>query len=1183
MAQLKNNNSGQPNSGALRSALHQAFVWDMLGLPAFIILTVYGLTTLTFFVFSLWLQQSTLEEPAATLLGGGIGSILWLVFFFRRVWLILVINQEACGEPVHLLTSLATTLRRLPVVLLCFGLMALPVFITSGILSLSPCLSILMILPTVLWIPVLYIAQALLLAGGSLWRVPITAIRHLFTNWRQGLALGLLAIPVSLALGNWQHKLIILEEYSYAPIAIVLRGVVLGFLEAFWYGLIARYTAYALQDANPLHSQRFGWRWSPLRSLAAALVAGVVILAVAFTPPFHIFYRAIGVGTFTQGGVWYDEGNYIAAIDAYQHATDAYQSAADPIGQAAAHSKLSDSHLALGHYDEAIRHNLAAQALFSSNPNEPIALSLKANLGIIYRKQGRYTEAQALYEEVLPEVRASDDEALLSSLLIDIFTVKFLQGQYDEAHRSLSEALPLLRQQGNQEAVARALANLSSADVHLGQFFQAIKDAEEALDIYEQEQIYDPAYEAVARLSLAGAYHRIGDPLRARDYGETALELSRAANDPANEGRALSELSAIAFTLKRYDEALDYIEQSVTISQHQNDRSALSIRLNSEALILLRLGRPAEAENLLTLALDIARTEGFRRGEALALDGLGNAYMMLDRIEDAINSYQAALAIEREIRDQLLEVNTLADLGGAYLLAGRRVEALQELETAADMLEKLRTDLRMPDLRASFLSDWQDIYLLLVTLLVEDGEAVRAFNYSERARARAFLDQLVSGPVDFRPGANAQLLEKERTLRNEIAALRAQLVTLRNRPVTEWDTGTIADAQGRLTALEADYEAILVELKLQSPEIADALSVDVASLTDIQGLLDSDTTLVEYFVTQERTLAFIITRNTFEAVVLDVGRENLAEAITDFRTVDLDFAALSESDPYPSSLQQLHKWLIVPLEPHLSTPTLGIVPHGVLHYLPFAALTDGKRYLSDDYVLFTLPSASALRFLQEKRKPEADTLLALGNPTTAEPLRPLPFAEQEVVVIAELYGTQPLLSERATESAVWLGADETGLLHLAAHGEYNRFNPLFSAIHLAGDNQHDGRLEVYEVYGLDLTAATDLVVLSACQTQLGKLDVDGEPVGVSSGDEVVGLNRAFLYAGTPSVMASLWSVDDAATALLMEHFYIHLRAGMSKAKALRQAQINVRTEYPHPYYWSPFVLTGDAGVAQGSR
>jgi CHAT domain-containing protein len=221
-----------------------------------------------------------------------------------------------------------------------------------------------------------------------------------------------------------------------------------------------------------------------------------------------------------------------------------------------------------------------------------------------------------------------------------------------------------------------------------------------------------------------------------------------------------------------------------------------------------------------------------------------------------------------------------------------------------------------------------------------------------------------------------------------------------------------------------------------------------------------------------------------------------------------------------------------------------------------------------------LPSASALPFIQQNHNPPAGSepaggsALILGNPTTKDPdLPPLIFAAREAQTIASLYQNQPLLGEDATESAVWKRASQTGVLHLAAHGSYNPHNPLYSAIALAPDAANDGRLEVHEIYGLDLTQV-DLVVLSACQTQLGQL---------SAGDELIGLTRAFVFAGAPTVVASLWSVDDEATALLMERFYTHLREGMSKAEALRQAQLEAQETHPEPYYWAGFVLSGKGG------
>ncbi len=251
------------------------------------------------------------------------------------------------------------------------------------------------------------------------------------------------------------------------------------------------------------------------------------------------------------------------------------------------------------------------------------------------------------------------------------------------------------------------------------------------------------------------------------------------------------------------------------------------------------------------------------------------------------------------------------------------------------------------------------------------------------------------------------------------------------------------------------------------------------------------------------------------------------------------------------------------------------------------------RYLSDDYILFTLPSASVLPYVTGRSEVTAalldagqtgsvptSPLLVIAQPH-AEGLPPLRFAEQEARAIAALYNAQPLIGDAATEAAFRGQAPGSRLIHIAAHGQLNARSPLFSRLILAPDAgpqaEDDGALEVHEVYGLDLTRA-DMVTLSACQTQLGSR---------SDGDDIVGLNRAFLYAGAPTVVASLWSVDDEATAVLMEAFYAHLKAGMGKAEALRAAQSDLRQdrEHPqwaHPFYWAAFVLTGDPGDVSAS-
>jgi CHAT domain-containing protein len=307
-----------------------------------------------------------------------------------------------------------------------------------------------------------------------------------------------------------------------------------------------------------------------------------------------------------------------------------------------------------------------------------------------------------------------------------------------------------------------------------------------------------------------------------------------------------------------------------------------------------------------------------------------------------------------------------------------------------------------------------------------------------------------------------------------------------------------------------------------------------------------------------------------------VRREELIAQIKAFR----DFPNFNVA--HPGRAVTLYCWLIEPFKEHLP-PHLAIVPHSVLHYLPFAALTDGERYLIDDYTLTTLPSASVLPFIRDNTGRELTSPLILGNPATeALNLRPLTYAEWEAQTIAKLYNAQPLLGEAATESAVRERASQAGILHLAAHGEFNVYSPLYSTLYLAPDDENDGRLEVHEVYGLDLKNA-DLVVLSACQTQLGHELEAEKPLGVTLGDEIVGFGRAFIYAGTPSIISTLWSVDDQSTGMLTERFYAYLQEGMGKAEALRQAQLDVRAEYPNPYFWSGFVLSGDPGGKSGYK
>lgn len=858
-------------------------------------------------------------------------------------------------------------------------------------------------------------------------------------------------------------------------------------------------------------------------------------------------------------------GQYTQALDYYEQALTIAKDILDIEVEASLLYRIGGYYIEqIGRYDLALDYflqELPIREQLNDQRGRELAL---ANLGFVYENLGQYTQALDHYEQALIVAKDISDIEVEISLLNRI-GILYIQsfGRHDLALDYFLQVLPISEQLNDQYGRELALVNLGLIYFNLGQYHQALRYYQEALTIAEQNR--NPESEYTIILYMGFVYNNLAQSDQAMEYFQQARGIGQELGNEQLEAAALNSMAGLYLSQEKYQQALETALSTLQIYERSDSILNLAGTLIHIGVAYDELGQDELAIENFDQALAISREIKDPNMEAATLFQFGHHYLKQKQYEVALDYYQQTLTIVQRVGIREVEVSTLMDIGEIYEKQDNVGEAQVYYTKALDLVELVRSDVRIDTFKTSFSEKYAYLYERLIALLWSEGNTQEAFTYVERARARAFLDQLAEGRIDYRSGTNGALLKGEQELKTEISALRSQLVALRDRPQSEWDSEAIAATQASLDSREAKYAQLLNDIKLQSPEAASLVSVDVAVLADVQALLDPETTLVEYFITADRTLVFIITHDTVETLAVEISRDDLEEAITNFR----DFASLD--DPHPVGLQQLYTWLIAPIKKQLTTPILGIVPHGMLQYLPFAALTDGEHYLSENYILFTLPSASILQFIQEKRKADMNTILALGNPESDLP--GLHFAEKEVQTITSLYSAQALVGREATETAVRRQASDVGILHLAAHGEYNSYNPLFSTIYLASDSQNDGRLEVHEVYSLDLSKFTDLVVLSACQTDIGAL---------SDGDEVVGLNRAFIYAGTPTVIASLWNVDDAATTLLMEQFYIHLREGKSKGDALRQAQIDVRVQYPHPYYWAAFVLTGDPGFGDKS-
>jgi CHAT domain-containing protein len=274
---------------------------------------------------------------------------------------------------------------------------------------------------------------------------------------------------------------------------------------------------------------------------------------------------------------------------------------------------------------------------------------------------------------------------------------------------------------------------------------------------------------------------------------------------------------------------------------------------------------------------------------------------------------------------------------------------------------------------------------------------------------------------------------------------------------------------------------------------------------------------------------------------------------------------LGEKEKFRAPSQELYRLLIQPALKHIRGKELLIIPHDVLHYLPFQALLSSQdRYVIQDYPIYYLSSASLMQFTREKRRAGRDKVLVIGNPSLGDQAYNLRFAEREAKEVARVYPqSEVYLKEEASKPRAVSLSPKYDVLHFAVHAEFSEEEPLSSALLLAREGKDDGRLKVEEIFSLDLKA--DMVVLSACETGLGKL---------SSGDELIGLTRAFIYAGTPSVVTTLWKVNDRSSYELMREFYGGLK-GAKKSEALRKAQLRTMEQFPEPFFWAAYGLTGE--------
>ncbi len=863
------------------------------------------------------------------------------------------------------------------------------------------------------------------------------------------------------------------------------------------------------------------------------------------------------------------DGRYDEAVTDLELARALWQSADEPANEVVTMSSLGLALRGRNDFVDALAIlNTAWNQQQRLSPDPAIEADIRNNIGVVYQAQGKFLTALDEFEAAL-QIRQTLDEPQRSRKVLEsqsnIAAVYADLSRFDEAMHTYQTLLDQLPDDAPATLSAPIRANMAAVYVARGDYQRGIATYVEVLPTLEAQQM-TPA-QTVALQNLGTAYLHTGNLMEGEDYLVQAQTIFSDTGDLGAVAAIDNNLGLFYAQNARYVEASSYFTKALTIWQTQENQPATAKTLANLALVTAALddlpAAIAYGEEALTLSVSTPITADQARIAII----LGVLSLKVQDYREAITHTEQAQVFAQQIDDPVAELGSYLIAASAHFLNDDLTAADAAITTAIERLEDLQGSLTVAELKAAFLGQLGGIYDLGVLIALAQDQTDRAFLYSEQARSRAFLDQIAQGQINYQTGAQTALLQQEQSLRQQMNDLQRNLAAENAKPFDQQRPDALVTWQQELDAARSEYSRLRIELQTVSAEDTVLSAASVLSLADVQQTIDETSTLVIYFLPDvaflDQPLAWVVDQQTTTLISLPVTSTALYNQINFWRqTVQVsDDAGISEVNEQGADL---YTTLWAPLKSLVATPQVSIAPHGVLHYLPFAALWNAqeKRYLAEEHEITYLPSASILPLLQQRQNPNQQRLLVAGNPDAT-----LSGAEIEAQQIAEIYASEPLLGAAATEGAVTNQMVQADLIHLATHGVINSVNPLFTYLVLQPDPTHDGNLELHEVFTLDLHNA-NLVVLSACETALG---------AQSRGDELVGLTRAFFQAGAPAVMTTLWPVDDAATTQLMVAFYKALQQGSTPATALRTAQLTLLAEpqWQSPYYWAAFSLHGD--------
>ncbi|WP_353929860.1 CHAT domain-containing tetratricopeptide repeat protein [Okeanomitos corallinicola TIOX110] len=949
------------------------------------------------------------------------------------------------------------------------------------------------------------------------------------------------------------------------------------------------------------------------------------------------------------GNVYFDLGEKGKALENYKQALPLVHAVGDRGGEATTLNNIGAVYDSLGEKQKALKYYNDALALFHAVGDRGGEATTLLGIGSVYDSLREKQKALKYYNDALPLYRAVGDRGGEATTLNNIGLVYNSLGEKQKALKYYNDALPLRRTVGDKGGEATTLNNIGAVYDSLGEKQKALEYYNQALPLVHA--VGDKGGEATTLNNIGAVYDSLGEKQKALKYYNDALPLRRTVGDKGGEATTLNNIGGVYDSLGEKQKALKYYNDTLPLFHAVGDRGGEAATLNNIGLVYNSLGEKQKALEYLNQALPILRAVSDRDVEAATLNNIGLVYNSLGEKQKALEYLNQALPLARAVSNKDGEATTLYNTALIQRRQKNLQAALANIQAAIKIIEELRTKIASTELRTSYFATKQDYYKFYIDLLMQlhkqnpnKGYDAQALHISERYRARGLVELLTEANINIRKDINPQLLAEETRLLSLRDGKEKLLSELMSKPKPPEEI--IQTTKQEIQNIIQQQKELKNQLRATNKEYADLKYPEPLTLPQIQQQLDPDTVLLQYSLGAENSYLWLVTHNSFTTYQLpkEADIKKVAQPlINKLKAPVIAGASPQETAQYVAetakATNELSQIILKPVADKLGKKRLVIVADGILHQIPFAALSDltpqppslqgngekdklpspSRRGVGGEvkyqpllvnHEIINLPSVTSLATHREKlqnRKTAPKKLAVLADPVFSNNDSRI-TGKTEVGLSTDLDLERSALSRSSANRGSLSrlpGTRKEGeeVLKLVPNNESIKafdFDANYEWVIREKLNQY--QMVLFATHGLIDMKNPELsgIVLSLFDKQgkpkkgflrlndIFNLDLPAELVVLSAcetglgeeikGEGLIGLTRGFMYAGAAKVVVSLWKVNDDATAELMTEFSGQvLKDGKSPIVALRNAQLKLwqQQKTQDPRFWAAFTVQGE--------